>query len=82
VNNKPCGMCEGFFAIERGLKGGKRKDLKHGYCLKKSLFASNKAGNPIFPPRAKTAELLNAMHKLKIVRTNQVESMCNEFATK
>lgn len=82
MNTKPCGMCEGFFAIEKGLKDGNRKELKHGYCLKKSIFANNKAGKPVLPPRAKTAELPQGVHKLKIVRINQVIPTCNEFTNK
>jgi hypothetical protein len=82
MNNKPCGLCEGFFALEKGLQDGRRKELKHGYCLKRSIFANNKVGNPILPPRAKTAELPQAMHKLKIVRVNEIVPTCNEFNRK
>lgn len=82
MNNKPCGECGAFFPLEKGLKGGQRKALKHGYCLKKSKFAINKPGSPVYPPRATVIELENAVHQLKIVRCNQVEKHCADFAKK
>lgn len=82
MNMKPCGECSAFFPLEKGLKGGHRKPLCHGYCLKKSKFASNKPGDPVYPPRAVVTELPNAVHKLKIVRCNQVEKHCADFTGK
>jgi len=77
---KPCGECTGYHPVERGTKGGARRALSYGYCLKKSIFASNKPGNPVYPPKAIVAELPNAVHDLKIVKSNHLEKHCNEFS--
>jgi hypothetical protein len=82
MNTKPCGECLSFFALEKGLHGGTKRLLSHGYCLKKSVFAANKPGNPVYPPRSCVQDLPNAVHKLKIVKSNQLEKTCNEFNAK
>jgi hypothetical protein len=47
--------------------------------LKKSIFALNKPGHPVYPPKAIVAELPNAVHNLKVVKVNQVEKHCSDY---
>lgn len=79
MNTKPCGQCNGYHPIEKGSRGGERRPLAYGYCLKKSIFASNKPGQPVYPPKAIVAELPNAVHDLKVVKVNQVEKHCSDY---
>jgi hypothetical protein len=79
TNKSPCGECSKYWALEKGIKGGTRKKLSMGYCLERSIFALNKPGNPVFPPKAKTATLPNAQHKAFIVRASEVYSTCATF---
>jgi hypothetical protein len=68
-----------YWPAERGLRGGGTKQLKYGYCLDTTIFASNKVGDKVYPPRAKTAELPNAMHDITIVRATEVKTQCSAF---
>jgi hypothetical protein len=78
-NNEACGKCDLFWPLEKGLKGGKRKALHHGYCLNTTVFATNKVGEPVYPPRAKTAILPNAQHKVTLMRKDEVNPNCQKF---
>jgi hypothetical protein len=82
MNTKPCGQCIHYHPLEKGTKGGERRPLSYGYCLKKSVFASNKPGDPVYPPKAVVAELPNAVHALKVVKVNQVEKHCSDYLTR
>jgi hypothetical protein len=79
VNLKPCGTCEHYWAIEKGLKNGQRKTLIQGYCLDRSIFAENKPGNPVYPPKAKIEFRENAVHKIEIVMANEVRKHCGKY---
>ena len=79
ANANPCGTCTNYWALECGNRKGTRKVLPKGYCLEKTIFASNKPGNPVYPPRAKTAELLNAVHKVTIVDATEVQVHCSMY---
>lgn len=78
-NTKPCGTCNNYWALEQGLRSGKRRMLTQGYCLERSVFAKNKPGNPVYPPRAKVGDLENAVHKLVIVSANDLKKHCNTY---
>jgi len=79
INTKPCGTCNYYWAIEKGLRGGKRQILLQGYCLDRSVFAENKPGNPVYPPKAKVEFLENAVHKITIVNANEVRQHCGKY---
>lgn len=79
TNTKPCGTCEHYWALEQGLKNGKRRTLKQGYCLEQTTFAENKPGSPVYPPRAKVAFLKDAVHKVTIVSSTEVKSYCGKY---
>jgi hypothetical protein len=81
-NSQPCGTCTHFWALEKGLRNGKRRTLVQGYCLDQSVFAENKPGNPVYPPKAKIAFLENAMHKVTIVNANEVRQHCGKHKGK
>jgi hypothetical protein len=78
-NKRPCGECSQYYPLEKGMRGGERRPLNQGFCLEKTVFASNKPGKPVYPPRAKTAELPNAMHNTVLVYANQVVPECQTF---
>ena len=78
-NCKPCGGCLDYWPQEKGVKGGKRHQLPHGYCLDRTIFASNKPGDNVYPPRAKTAELPDGRHIVILVYANQVEATCQKY---
>jgi len=82
MNTKPCGTCTNYSAMEQGLRGGKRRILTQGYCLVHSIFAKNKPGNPVYPPRAKVQDLENAVHKLTIVSAYDVKKYCEAYKEK
>ena len=78
-NTQPCSACKKYWPLVKGLKKGKKKKLSHGYCLERTVFASNKPGNPVYPPRAKVKELPNGNHKVILVRKSDVKANCEAF---
>ena len=78
MNKLKCGECKNYFGMERPLrrKEGGTVSLKKGYCLAKSVFASNRPGDEILPPGAKTAELEYGRHKIHLVREEEIVPHC------
>lgn len=72
-----CGKCTKYWALRKPKRNGDGFiELKRGYCLAKSTFAKNKAGDNNYPPGARIADLPNGMHDIKLVREDQLELTC------
>ena len=79
-NTQACSACLLYHAIIKPhRKGGEPKNLKRGYCLDQTVFASNRPGDPVYPPRAKTAVLPFAQHSVVLRREDEVVGHCNAF---
>ena len=76
ANTIPCNECEHYHALKRPKPKGGFKELKMGHCLDQSVYALNKPGNPVYPPKAKVAELPYNRHKIVIVRPLEVVVHC------
>lgn len=82
MNRIPCGQCEKYWAIQKGLRGGATTPLTRGHCLARSLYPKNKPGNPVYPPGAKVVELPNNVAKLVVVHENQIVTTCQDVVPK
>ncbi len=83
ANIQACAECSIYHAILKpNRKGGEPKDIGRGYCLDKTVFASNRPGNPVYPPRSHTAVLPFAQHKVVLRRGTDVVAHCNAFKPK
>ena len=84
MNQIKCGECKKYHAMERPKrnKSGGMIPLKKGYCLDRSVFATNRPGNEVIPPGAKTAELEFGRHKPVIVREEQIVPNCTAARSK
>jgi hypothetical protein len=74
-----CGQCVHFNPIKLPTATGTLRTTHQAHCLAKSTYASNKPGNPVYPPGAKTAELTYAQHQITIVYAEQNEPNCLLF---
>ena len=73
-----CQECSHYHELRKPLrrKRGGSKSLRKGHCLKRSVYASNKPGNPIYPPGAVTEERKYAQHKITVVSEDQIVPGC------
>ena len=80
ANTLMCGDCVHFNSIKKALrkKEGGIKELAMGHCLIKTVYASNKPGNPVYPPRAKTAELPYGRHNVCVVKSTEIVPGCSD----
>lgn len=74
-NTIPCGKCQHYSELLRGTPTGSRSQHK-GHCLQHTVYASNKAGQPVYPVGATVQELPYGRHKIKLVRENKVIPSC------
>jgi hypothetical protein len=83
ANTKPCGKCGLYHAIVKPHRNNKGvTDTRKGHCLDKTVYAKNKAGSPIYPARAKTADLEFGRHKIVLRRADEIQANCNAFEQK
>jgi hypothetical protein len=84
ANTTKCGDCKKYSPSERPIrkKGGGMKKLRTGHCLAKTVYASNRVDNPVFPPGAKTATLEGGQHKIHLVREESIEAHCTDVEPK
>lgn len=77
ANVVPCKECSLYYAIVKPHRNGKGStDTKKGHCLDKTIYAKNKAGNPVYPPNAKTADLPHNRHVIVLRRADEVVAHC------
>ena len=80
ANTIKCGDCKKYSPAERPIrskKGGFKK-MRNGHCLARTVYASNRVGNPVYPPGAKTAELPGGQHNIVLVREDDIVSHCTD----
>lgn len=77
-NNIPCGKCINYHEILKPVKKGGTVSLHKGHCLIRTVYASNKPGNNVYPPKAKTAELPYGRHQIEMVCENEVRPNCSD----
>ena len=77
-NTIKCGKCTLYRPIKKPLrtKEGGFKTLPRGHCLDRTIYASNKPGDHVYPPRAKLKELPFGRHQITIVRADEVVPHC------
>jgi hypothetical protein len=76
-NTRPCSECILYHAIIKPhRKGGESHDTGKGHCLDKTVYAKNRAGHPVYPPRAKVADLPYARHSIVLRRGVEVVPHC------
>lgn len=78
MNTIKCGDCKKYWELKRAKrsKRGGHITLHKGHCLANTIYATNRTGNDVFPPGAKTAELPNGTHKIDIVRETDLKPYC------
>ncbi len=79
ANKNKCGTCGNFYPMVKGQRDGTTKKTKRGYCLDKSIFASNRTGKEVIPPKAKTDELPHGRHNLYVVHLDDVVENCQKY---
>jgi hypothetical protein len=73
----PCSKCAKYWELRKPKRNGEGfTPLKKGYCLARTVFASNKPGENIYPPGARMADLPNGQHDVVIVRPDSLELSC------
>lgn len=77
---KPCEDCSLYWEIMRALAKGGQKKTGRGHCLARSVYASNAKGKPIYPPKAKVAELPYGHSKVIIVVGKNIDPSCESFS--
>ena len=82
MNKVPCGQCEKFWAIQKGIRGGTTVPLSRGHCLARSRYPKEKPGNPVFPPGATIVDLPNNVADLVVVHKTEVISSCADVVPK
>jgi len=83
ANTKTCDACALYYALVKyHRRNGNAKETERGYCLAQTVFAKNRAGNPVYPPHAKTAELPDARHITVIRRKAEIVPHCTAFKPK
>lgn len=79
-NTHPCSECVLYHAlIKPHRRGGEAKDTGKGHCLDKTVYAKNRAGNTVYPPRAKLEDLPHARHKIALRSGAEVVPHCLAF---
>jgi hypothetical protein len=71
-----CGDCIYYSAQTKPIKSGGRIDLKRGYCLKHSTFATNRPDSSSIPPGAISKELPFGRHDIQLVRNTEIKLNC------
>ena len=73
-----CKECVHYHEIRKPLKKkeGGSKSVHKGHCLKRTIYASNKPGNPVYPPGAIVQVLPYGRHKINIVNEEQIVVGC------
>ena len=72
-----CGDCTLYHAIIKPHRNGKGStDTHKGHCLDQTVYAKNKAGNPVYPPNAKVEDLPYNRHKVVLRRDTDVVPHC------
>jgi hypothetical protein len=75
----PCSKCAKFYALRKPKRDGSGfLELKHGYCLARTVFAKNRPGDEVLPIGAKSADLPNGQHNVVLVRVDSLELGCND----
>ncbi len=83
ANTHKCGECSLYHALVKPHRDGKGStDIQKGHCLDRTVYASGKAGNPVYPAKAKTAELPHNRHKIALVRASDVHPNCLAFTAR
>lgn len=82
ANSLPCGECEHFWAIQKGVRGGTTTPQSRGHCLIHSVYPKNKPGNPVFPPGAKLKDIPGNVAKVKVVHKDNIELSCKDATPK
>lgn len=73
----PCSKCAKYWELRKPKRNGDGfTSLNKGYCLARTVFASNKPGDNIYPPGARTATLPNGQHTIVLVRPDSLELTC------
>ncbi len=82
-NTKACNECGLYHAIIKPhRKGGVAKNTGRGHCLDRTIYAENRVGNPVYPPRAKVKELPFGQHMIALQRETDVVEHCVAFKPK
>lgn len=82
-NTKTCGTCLLYHALIKPYRNGKGfKDTGKGHCLAQTVYAKNKPGSPVYPPRAKIADLPFNQHQVVVVRANEIRAFCMTYKEK
>jgi len=83
-NTIKCGNCILYHAIRKPLrtKEGGFKKLKRGHCLAQTVYASNKPGKHVYPPKAKVKELPFGRHIIFLVHEDQIIPHCTSAKEK
>ena len=83
ANAQPCSACLHYYALVKyHRRNGNQQETNRGYCLDQSVFANNRAGNPVYPPHAKLETLPHARHKTVIRNKTDVVPHCIAFKPK
>jgi len=82
MTDNTCENCIHFWPIKIPTGKGHSKETNQAHCLAQTIYAKNKPGNPVYPPKAKTADLPYAKHHVVIVRREQSASDCQYFTKK
>lgn len=78
-----CGECAHYAAqvVPVRRKGVPAKELPHGHCLKRTIYAANSRSKEPLPPGAKSEERPFGQHSIYVVYAAAVEANC-PFTTK
>lgn len=87
MSKEPCKKCEFYYPLQKVVANRKTKtatmiDLTRGYCLKRTVFAANKPGNPVYPPHAEVQDLPHNRAKVKLVLRDEVVPSCTLYKEK
>lgn len=76
ANKLPCGKCDLYYPVQRPTPKGGFKSLGHGHCLDRTIYAKNKPGHPVYPPRAKVEDRPYGQHQVAVVQENETVPGC------
>lgn len=78
ANTIKCGDCKKYHAIKKPIrsKTGGFKDLHRGHCLARTVYAKNKPGDHVYPPKAVVKDLPFGRHQIVIVHEDEVVPHC------
>jgi hypothetical protein len=77
ANKIPCGKCQKYHEQRKPIRKGGTISLHQGHCLEYTIYASNKPGDHIHPPGAKTEEREFGMHKIELVGEKELRPYCS-----